>query len=122
VDDENHDPRASSSDPGSALYENAVRQANQEAALECASKAEEALVAMDFDKAVSFASYYVLTGNHSVSSPHPPTAALAQEKMFHKADRLAPGSYLDKIAMVQRKKEARLAELQRLVLSLLSPL
>lgn len=36
----------------STLYENALRQANQEAAGDCASIAEDALAQKDYDKAV----------------------------------------------------------------------
>ena len=46
-------PESTSNEDSGSLYEDAKVQANREAAAECASKAEEALQACDFDKAVS---------------------------------------------------------------------
>ena len=48
-----HDGGASQVD-SSTLYEAAKAHGNREAAAECSSKAEEALKAGDYDKAVSF--------------------------------------------------------------------
>ena len=114
-----HDGGASQAD-SSTLYEAAKAHGNREAAAECSAKAGEALEAGDYDKAVSTPHERVISFFGALEETHPGcliffqrsehlsaggcvTEVLTrqrcvQERLYAKAERLAPGVYTEEAA------------------------
>lgn len=100
-------------DPASSnLYEAAKVLSNREAAAGCASMAQDALAEADFDKAVRLSTDTCFTHEVSLTTCMSPDNLIGmQERLFQKAERLAPGQYAEKVQAVERRRKAHEAQM-----------